>query len=32
MINKRKSTDFDFEYSGSTSTEKDIINKGYHQL
>ena len=32
MRNKIKTTDFDFEYTGSNSTEKDSIENGHHQL
>jgi len=30
--NKVKATDFDFEYEGSNFTEKEVIEKGHHQL
>ena len=32
MKNKIKETDFNFEYTGSNSIEKDIIENGYLQL
>ena len=32
MKNKIKDTDFNFEYTGSNSTEKDIIENGHLQL
>jgi hypothetical protein len=32
MKNKIKEIDFDFEYTGSNSTEKEIIENGYLQL
>ena len=32
MKKEIEAKDFDFEYNGSTHSEKDIIEKGYHQL
>ncbi len=32
MRNKIKETDFDFDYTGSNFSEKEIIEKGYPQL